>query len=212
MSKLSTEEVLAFLGQAFQRLIVVEFVGRKRGKVVYRCRCNCGRFVEVIRGNLVSGNSKSCGCLIQDVAAASAHKHVKHGMSRSPEYKAWEAARRRCTDTSCPEFSDYEGRGITFSLAWLNNPETFLADMGSKPSSLHELDRIKNNEGYSKANCRWATKKTNNRNKRNNVLLAYQGETMPVSAFCEKVDLPQHLALHRAHKGMSGEQILKELA
>jgi len=89
-----------------------------------------------------------------------------HGMSRSKEYTCWKAFKNRCLNSKNSQFKDYGGRGITVSDEWMRF-ENFYADMGNCPPGC-EIDRIDNEKGYSKDNCRWTTKKTNARNRRSN--------------------------------------------
>jgi hypothetical protein len=49
-------------GKRFSRLIVVSFEGSRRGKTYWRCVCDCGKTSDVVRGNLISGKVRSCGC------------------------------------------------------------------------------------------------------------------------------------------------------
>lgn len=67
--------------------------------------------------------------------------------------------------------------------------ENFLEDMGEVPEG-HQIDRIDNNKGYYKENCRWVTSKTNNRNKQNNRLETYKGETQCLAVWAEKYNIP----------------------
>lgn len=46
------------LNQKFGRLTAIEWIGQ--GK--WRCQCDCGNIVDVKSGNLISGNTTSCGC------------------------------------------------------------------------------------------------------------------------------------------------------
>lgn len=50
------------IGQVFGYLTVVEPVGHKGAYRLWRCRCKCGNYIDVITGSLTSGATTSCGC------------------------------------------------------------------------------------------------------------------------------------------------------
>jgi len=72
----------------------------------------------------------------------------------------------RCYNPKHPRYKDYGGRGITVCAEWLNSKDKFLLDMGPKPFYFAGIDRIDNNKGYSKDNCKWSSAAVNNRNRR----------------------------------------------
>ena len=81
-----------------------------------------------------------------------------HGMSRTPEYRAWSHMKERCFNPNTKQYLDYGGRGINVCHRWLWF-ENFLADMGMKPSPKHSIDRIDNDGNYQADNCKWSTPK-----------------------------------------------------
>jgi hypothetical protein len=89
-----------------------------------------------------------------------------HGKSRSPEYRNWQALKDRCYSKGTKYYKYYGGRGITVCDRWVDSFENFLADMGTRPSSKHSIDRIDVNGNYEPSNCRWATHCTQAINKR----------------------------------------------
>jgi hypothetical protein len=74
--------------------------------------------------------------------------------------------RHRCRSPGYHHWEDYGGRGIKICDAWADSYETFLKDMGRRPSTKHSLDRIDNNGNYGPGNCRWATRHQQNQNSR----------------------------------------------
>jgi len=82
----------------------------------------------------------------------------------SPEYRSWQMMKNRCLNPNAEDYHHYGGRGINICDTWLLF-EGFLADMGRRPAESLTLDRINNNLGYNKANCRWASRKTQAQNR-----------------------------------------------
>jgi len=108
---------------------------------------------------------------------------VSHGMSKTPIHNLWWGMVQRCTDKSRPAYRGYGGRGITVCERWMTF-ENFYEDMGDKPAG-KSLDRIDNDLGYSKDNCRWATQKEQTNNMRANRHFTIQGETKTLSQWVE---------------------------
>lgn len=54
-------------GRRFTRLIVVGYVNHHRSQGLWLCRCDCGRELVVRGSNLITKNTKSCGCLAKEV-------------------------------------------------------------------------------------------------------------------------------------------------
>ena len=169
MSPIGSPRRLDLVGKQFGRLTVVGFAGLdSKGRSRWDCLCAEGTRV-IVRGNaLMTGATKSCGCLRKDVASQQLLAHpipIKHGMRNSVEYRCWRDMIQRCTNLNTKCYPNYGGRGITVCERWRNSFEAFFADMGPRPENL-TLDRIENDLGYSPDNCRWATLSEQNANRR----------------------------------------------
>ena len=142
--------------QRFGKLVVLERNGTNSlKKVLWRCRCDCGAEKTVVSGDLVTGNTSSCGCVIPN---------FKHGGWKKSSYNTWRAMMRRCYTEQDKDFPRYGGKGVTVCARW-HNYATFVADMG-EPNGDETLDRIDTYGNYEPKNCRWAGVKTQNRNVR----------------------------------------------
>lgn len=109
-----------------------------------------------------------------------------HGESYSPEYRAWQQMRLRCTDPEHEAWSDYGARGIAVCDRWLASVEAFVEDMGRKPSVAHQLERIDNDKGYEPGNCRWATRSEQARNRRSNHTITVGDLTLTIAGWAER--------------------------
>lgn len=116
-------------------------------------------------------------------------KVPRHGMHKAPEHAIWSAMKDRCGNPKSEYYYLYGGRGIKVCEAWQISFETFFKDMGAKPTSLHSLDRIDNNKGYSPENCRWATSKEQAINRRTTRLVYDNGKAYSLKGYCEKKKL-----------------------
>ena len=92
-----------------------------------------------------------------------------HGMCGTRIYHIWGGMIRRCTNPNSREYFRYGGRGIKVCTRW-RDFRNFYKDMKAGYSDNLTIDRINNNEGYYKANCRWSTwllQRLNKRKKEN---------------------------------------------
>lgn len=154
------------VGQRFGSLVVLSEAGRTRAKKrTWSCRCDCGREIVAIGGNLSSKKSRSCGCFRnEEQSRRIASRNTTHGQSNSPTYRSWAAMHSRCGNANATGFHRYGGRGIIVCGRW-SNFAAFLADMGERPDG-KTLDRFPDPDGnYEPGNCRWATPSQQARNK-----------------------------------------------
>jgi len=168
----------------------IEASGRLRRMIL--CKCDCGNQI-ITRASSIKSFPKSCGCLWVE-------SMVTHGKSYTREYKAWRSMKERCLNKNHKYFRHYGGRGITICEEWLKF-ENFYKDMGDKPTLKHSLDRIDNEKGYYKENCRWATLKEQNNNKRNSILIKIKGVSKGVEDWCKVFKINKKTVRSRIFRG-----------
>lgn len=165
-------KAVPMIGRRFGRLLVKEQADNIGTARAFLCKCDCGG-TKVIRGHtLRSGSSTSCGCFHKEQLATRSitHGHAK-GRKHTRTYRAYNKMIERCYYQKSQNYPYYGGLGIKVCKRWKDSFENFLEDMGECPKGL-TLDRRNNWRGYSKNNCRWATKKeqSNNRRPRGSVM------------------------------------------
>lgn len=164
-------------GHRFGRLVAVKPIGKQSGKIVWEFDCDCGNKANYLSFLPRAGHVVSCGCW----------RRRRNGLASSRSYQIWIKMIKRCNQKNDKDYINYGGRGIRVCKRW-EVFENFYADMGEAPKGI-SIDRINNNGGYSKENCRWASQKTQHRNKRTNHYISFQGETMTVSDWAEKLNI-----------------------
>ncbi len=187
-------------GQTFARLAVIAYQGHQK----YLCRCICGTEKIIRTSDLVTGNTKSCGCLNIETII---NRSTTHGKSNTREYSRWKNMMRRCYSIKNQDYHDYGARGIYVEQNW-HDFAIFLQDTGTPPTTHHTLERIDNNGAYSLQNCYWATPKDQARNTRSNHMLSFKGITMCLAAWAEKFDIPPHMLRTRLRRGWTIERAL----
>ncbi len=204
-------------GQKFGRLTALHVHSRRLrpagGRVTYwMCECACGNRKAIDGQELRKGATKSCGCWHREFAAINPNRlaaTVKHGSHDIPEYSVWEAMIQRCSNPKDARYKDYGGRGIRVCDRW-RDFRCFIEDMGHRPTAAHSLDRFPDNNGnYEHDNCRWATRKEQDFNKRNNRIITAFGRTAALGQFIQPGTNAYRKALWRLNHGWLPEAALR---
>lgn len=160
--------------------------------------CECGKTVNVIAFNLKSGATRSCGCLNKEVLSQITHGACASGKT-SPTYKSWDCMVQRCTNPNTPRYDRYGGRGITICDRW-KKFESFVADMGDRMPGM-TLERIDNDKGYSKENCRWATRADQSLNRSVNIVIELNGRKQTASQWADEIGIDRRIIYGRIKDG-----------
>lgn len=174
------------VGLRFGRLFVESLVEDEASSSVptrYKCLCDCGNRVVVRGYNLKSGGTKSCGCLQKEVAA---NRFIVHGDTGSRLYVCWQHMIRRCEKESDHAFLNYGGRGISVCEEWHKYESFKLWAESSGYADDLTLDRINVNGNYEPDNCRWLTLKEQQKNKRTNTYLEFNGEVKTIGEWARE--------------------------
>lgn len=200
-------------GKVFGRLTVIKKLPKIPNQhIKYICQCECGKIKEVYAHCLKSGASKSCGCLKDESIIKRSTKHGNKTRSNpSPEYIAWVLMIQRCYNKNHPSYPNYGGRGITVCERWLHSFESYLADVGKRPSSKHSADRYPNNEtgNYEPSNFRWATKREQAGNVRTNKWLEYKGKKLILMDWSRLLNIGQSTIAYRLNRKESFDSIVE---
>jgi len=127
---------------------------------------------------------------------------MKHGV-HAPTYRSWQMMKNRCLNPNATDFDRYGGRGISVCDAWMTY-EGFVASMGTRPDGT-TLDRRAGRKGYTKKNCRWATRKVQSQNRDYTLTLIHDGRSMKVWEWAAALHINPKTMHHRLWKFRSGE-------
>ena len=190
------KKIEEYIGAKFGRLKVLgvdqEFVGRTYNANHWLFKCDCGAVISETPSRVLSGHKQSCGC-------RKASHGVKHGLYSDPFYHTWWSMMQRCNNPKHHGYNRYGARGIDVCDEWRDVAQFAEWAHNTYPKSglKYTLDRIDNNKGYSPENCRWATAKVQMNNRRKTIFATVNGETKPISEWCEIYRMPLQVVSSR---------------
>jgi len=188
--------------QHFGRLRAVNYQGStEEGRAKWLCKCECGKETIILLTSLTSGNTTSCGCVLNE-------KVTKHHMSNTKIYRTWQSMKTRCTNKSSNRYKYYGGKGVIYDPMW-ETFEGFYIDMVESYREGNTLDRIDSSKNYTKDNCRWTDYNTQNNNKSDNIELAYEGVVYSPQEASKMFSIPLSAIYNRLQRGWNVKQIIE---
>lgn len=165
----------------------------KRGLAMWKVQCHCGNEFVTAGNDIRNGKVNSCGCSHKKVAKKMGLNNKTHGETYSRLYNIWKAMRYRCNNKENKNYEYYGTRGIEVCDEWAKSYDNFKewAINNGYDSNL-TLDRIDTNKNYCPNNCKWSTSTEQNRNKRNNKLMLFNGKILTQSEICEITGLSKY--------------------
>lgn len=187
------------IGQRYGLLTVIGDASIGQPRQMVKCLCDCGRITVIRKSRLDerAGGKLACGCL--------RGRHTKHADSNSKLYRVWDAMVRRCHNSRHRAFSSYGGRGVIVCHEW-RDYRGFMA--WAQDSGYQEgltIDRIDNDGNYEPSNCRWATRKEQQNNRRCCVYIEHDGQRLTLTQWSELLGIPRH-TVRKHFKLLNGGQ------
>jgi len=204
------EQRQKLVGMKFGRLTVIRYTqSEPRQGPCYLCRCECGNEKEIRGSSLTHGATESCGC-IQREHAKSGWAHYQgngkpHGKTGTQIYRCWEDLMSRCYNKNSVAYKYYGAKEIQTPNHW-KHFDGFYKDMGDPPTEKHTIDRIEGSKGYSKENCRWATRMEQAHNTKANVNITYRGQTHCRAEWARRIGISDDALKWRLKHGWSKEK------
>lgn len=150
----------------------------------------------------LSSSPNTIGKLLKeyDLTIPTKEYNTTHGMSKTRQYRIWQQMKNRCDNPRNVKYPIYGGRGITYDEKWATFTG-FWDDMHLGYRDDLTIDRIDNNKGYTKDNCRWVSYTKQNNNKADNV-------GMSVKELSKITGLSPSAIYSRISKGWSEDRII----
>lgn len=186
--------------QKFGRLTPIEYVGIHKTRSAWLCKCDCGNETIVSTDKILSGHTKSCGCL-----------KIKYSIINKRIFQIWYNMQSRCKKSNRKDSKYYFGKGIKICREWdtYENFQSWALENGYADNLT--IDRIDTKGDYKPSNCRWITLAEQQRNKRNCRYLTINGVKKTLAEWSREIGISRSTLQYRIEKNMPVEKIMSKL-
>lgn len=195
-------KIIVESGERYGRLTIIKEVTKNKKNRQFLCQCDCGNEKTVLLHHLKNGDIVSCGCFRKENPS-----RLTHGGTGTRLFRIWTGMKSRCYNQKVRSYSNYGARGINICDEWLCNFEIFYDwAIAHGYSDNLSIDRKDNDGNYEPSNCRWATTKEQDNNKRSNRIITYQGQSLNIKQWSEILNIGYAALKRRLYKGWSIER------
>lgn len=202
-------------GKVYGNITVIGYSHTVGKHTYFQCKCGlCGNVFTTRIDGVKNGHTNSCGCATEEWMH-SGKLNRKHGLTNDRAYWVWAKVKSRCYNPNCREYKNYGGRGIKMCDEWLD-PEKFIKwcyESGydaTAPKGQCTLDRKDVNGNYEPSNCTWITNQEQRNNRRNNVVVEYNGVKHTATEWARILNIPPTTMLAGLHNGKTIEYYLND--
>ena len=192
------------VGQEFGLLKVISFSGKN---VV--CKCKCGSIKSYLKGNLIAGNTTSCGC---DKKEKLIERSTKHGMSQTKIYQIYLSMKARCYNPNEYAYKWYGKLGITLCNEWLGEngfAEFYNWALNNGYCEGLSIERIDVHKEYSPNNCIWITLDKQHENTSKTIRIYNNNGFCYVKDIAQKYNIPKS-TIYAKIKKIGKENLIEE--
>lgn len=219
---LEDSSCINLIGQRFGRLIVINIadiadksdIADKKGRsgAVWKCLCDCGETKYCFSNQLISGSTKSCGCLRKETNRENAKNNITHGDSYTRLYTIWVRIIQFTTNINTPNYEHYGGRGIKIYKPWLDD-YTIFKDWAFKNGyeDVSFLRRIDIDKNFEPDNCIFIIKDSfhkSNTQHRNPITITYDNKTLKISEWSKETGINKDVIRERLKNNWDIEKAL----
>lgn len=197
-------KIIDIINKRFGRLVVQAMIVRN-GRILWECKCDCGKTITTTKGNLSTGDTKSCGCLALKIRKS---MHITHGKTNHRLYNIWQGMKTRCNTITHPAYKNYGGRGINVCKRWEKSFDNFYNDVIHKYIEGYTIERIKVNRGYYPSNITFIPFKNQAANRRTARRLKYNGITKSVTEWSKEIGINSKIIFNRLSQGWGTKKSL----